>query len=292
MCRIHVALALIVYACLSSPIGAYGNDSISGFAEVNGTQLFYEMKGEGEAIVFIHSGGFDRRIWERQFDAFADHYRVLRYDVRGYGKSKPPTRPYSDEEDLYQLLTSLKISKVHLVGMSLGGRIAIDFALAHPDMAVSLVPVASGLSGYPFSAQDLMEILKVVYAIQNDDGSHAGEAWLQSAFNAPAMENPEVATVLRPIAIENSRSWLINPFFPRPPFPPAIERLKDIHVPTLLIMGDRDVPTVKAIMQTLGAGIPGAKTVVIVGAGHVVNLEKSEEFNRVVRKFLNERVGE
>ncbi|MDH5253070.1 MAG: alpha/beta hydrolase [Nitrospira sp.] len=81
------------------------------------------MKGQGEAIVFIHSGGFDRRIWERQFNVFADYYRALRYNVRGYGKSKSPTRPYSDEEDLYQLLTPLKISKAYLVGMSWGERI-------------------------------------------------------------------------------------------------------------------------------------------------------------------------
>lgn len=289
MFRIPVVLAMIFYACLFSPTAGYSNESVSGFAEVNGTKLFYETKGKGEAIVFIHSGGFDRRIWDVQFNAFADRFQVIRYDVRGYGKSSTPTRPYSDEEDLYQLLNYLHIPKAHLIGMSMGGRIAIDFALTHPDMTAGLIPVAPGLSGYAFSTQDLMEILKVVYAIQKDDGSYAGEAWLQSAYNAPAMERPETAKVLRPIAIENARAWLINPFFPRPPLPPAIQRLKDIQAPTLLIMGDRDVPTVKAIIQTLEAGIPGAKKVVISGAGHVVNIERSEEFNRVIREFLNKR---
>jgi len=283
-----VLATLLAIGLFSSTIG-FGNESVSGYAEVNGTKLYYETKGKGEAIVFIHSGGFDRRIWEAQFNAFSDRFQVIRYDVRGYGRSNAPTMPYSDEEDLYQLLRFLRVPRVHLIGMSMGGRIAIDFALTHPDMTASLIPVAPGLSGYAFSTQDLMEILKVVYAIQKDDGSFAGEAWLQSAYNAPAMERPEIANVLRPIAIENARAWLINPFLPRPPFPPAIQRLKEIAAPTLLIMGDRDVPTVKAIIQTLEAGIPGAKKVVIAGAGHVVNIEKPEEFDRAIRDFLRKR---
>jgi pimeloyl-ACP methyl ester carboxylesterase len=289
MFRIHAVLALIFLACLSNSTVAYGNESASGFAEVNGTKLFYEMKGRGEAIVFIHSGGFDRRIWDDQFSTFADHYNVIRYDVRGYGKSNPPTKPYSDDEDLYQLLKFLKIPKAHLIGMSMGGRIAIDFTLMYPKMVTSLILAVPGLSGYIVSAEDMIEYLKIVYEIHKDDGSYAGEAWLQSPYVAPAMEHPEIAKRLQPIAIENSRAWLINPFFSRPPFPPAIYRLKEIRVPTLLIMGDRDVPTIKKIIKTLEGGIRGAKKVVISGAGHVVNMEKSDDFNRAMRDFLNKR---
>jgi len=291
MFRMHKVLALVLFVCISIPTAVFGAEVTSGIAEVNGTKLFYEMKGKGEAIVFIHSGGFDRRVWDDQFNTFSEHYKVVRYDVRGYGKSIPPTKPYSDEEDLYQLLKFLNIPKAHVVGMSMGGRIAIDFTITHPEMVASLIPVSSAVSGYPFSAQDLMEILKVVYAIQNDDVSFAGagEAWLQSAYNAPAMEHPEIAKRLRPIAMENARAWLINPLFPRPPFPPAMSRLAEIHAPTLVILGERDISTIKAIAQALETGIPGAKKVVIPGAGHVVSMEKPEEFNSAVLDFLNKR---
>jgi pimeloyl-ACP methyl ester carboxylesterase len=81
--------------CLSVPVGGYGEGKRSGFAEVNGTELFYEMKGTGQPVVLIHSGGFDSRIWDDQVEAFSE-YKVICYDVRGHGKSKAPTRPYSE----------------------------------------------------------------------------------------------------------------------------------------------------------------------------------------------------
>lgn len=222
MIDLRTVLTLAVVGCFALPIAAYGDEMKSDFAEVNGTKLYYEMKGNGPAIVFIHSGGFDSRTWDDQFSAFSGRYTVIRYDVRGYGKSKASTKPYSDDEDLYQLLKSLKVQKAHLIGLSLGGRIAIDFTLTHPEMVTTLIPVAPGLSGFPFTAEDMIELMKIVYSIQNDDCTPAGEAWLRSAYNAAAMENPVVVAKLRPIAIENSRAWLINIFFPRPPFPLAV----------------------------------------------------------------------
>jgi pimeloyl-ACP methyl ester carboxylesterase len=262
-----------------------------GFAKVNGTEIYYEMQGKGPATVFIHSGGFDRRIWDEQFAAFSDAYTVIRYDVRGYGKSPAPTRPYSDDDDLYQLLSFLKIEKARLVGCSLGGRIAIDFTLTHPEMVGGLVLAAPGLSGYPYGPEDSLELMKIVYSIENDDGTPAGEAWLRSAYNAPAMENPAVAARLRPIAVENSRAWLINIFFPRPPFPPAIERLPDIRVPTLLIRGDRDVPSITKIVDLLEKNVPGARKMIIPGAGHMVSVEKPAAFNSAVLEFLSKHRG-
>ncbi len=269
------------------PIAAYGSEPKSGIAEVNGAKLFYEMKGSGPAIVFIHSGGFDRRIWDDQFTAFADKYTVIRYDVRGYGKSAAPTRPYSDDEDLFQLLTFLKVKKAHLMGLSMGGRIAIDFTLTHPDMVASVTAVAPGLSGFPFAPEDTIEMMKIVYSIQNDDGTPAGEAWLKSAYNAAAMENPVIAAKLRPIAIENSKVWLINFFFPRPAFPLAVQRLGEIKAPMLVIRGDRDVPTIMKVVDTLEKNVPGVKKVIIPGTGHMVNVEKPGEFNKIVMEFLS-----
>jgi pimeloyl-ACP methyl ester carboxylesterase len=282
-------LALIVAGLLAAPATGYEENRVSGLAEVNGTKLYYELKGQGPSLVFIHGGALDRRMWDDQFNIFAEHYKVIRYDVRGHGKSRPPTKPYSDDEDLYLLLKLLNIKKAHLIGLSLGGRIVIDFALTHPEMVETLIPVAPGLSGYTFSPQHLQGMMKIVYSIHQEDGSPAGELWLQNPYLAPAMENPAVAPKLRPIAVENSRVWLINPLFSRPLFPPAIQRLSELRAPTLLIMGDRDLPDIQKIVQTLEAGIPGSKKVVIPGAGHLVNMEKPEEFNRVVLEFLSKR---
>ncbi len=284
--RIFVTFVSIF--CFSLSIAAFGGEKMkSGFAELNGTKLYYEMKEKGPAVVFLHSGGFDRRMWDDQFAAFSDRYTVIRYDVRGYGKSPAPTKPYSDDEDLYQLLKYLKVQKAHFIGLSLGGRIAIDFTLTHPEMVATLILVAPGLSGFPFSAEVTMELMKIVYSIQSDDGTPAGEAWLRSPYNAAAMENPAVAAKLKPIAIENSRAWLINFLFPRPPLPLAVQRLPEIHVPTLLIRGDRDVPMITDIVETLEKNISGSKKVIIPGAGHIVNVEKPREFDATVLDFLS-----
>ena len=253
------------------------------------TQLYYEVTGEGPPLVFVHSGGFDRRLWDEQFFAFADRHTVIRYDVRGHGESPPPTKPYSDAEDLYSLLQWLHISKAHVVGLSLGGSIVIDLALAHPQMINTLILVAPDVSGYAFSAEFTYGFIKVVTSIGQDDGAPAGDLWLQSSILAPAMANPTVAHKLRQIARENARFWLINPLFRRDSFvsPPATQRLAEIHTPALLIVGDRHIPDVLNEARLLESGVAGIKRVVIPGAGHLVNMEKPEEFNRAVRDFLS-----
>src|SRR5947208_6867645 len=104
----------------------------AGFIEVSGTSLYYEEMGEGHPLVLIHGGYMDRRMWDDQFAIFAEQYRVIRYDVRGFGKSALPTVPYADRQDLYELLTALGVQSAYLLGLSLGGVIAVDFALEHP----------------------------------------------------------------------------------------------------------------------------------------------------------------
>jgi pimeloyl-ACP methyl ester carboxylesterase len=250
--------------------------------------LFYEVAGNGPPLVLVHSGAFDRRLWEDQCQAFAAHYRVIRYDVRGHGRSPLPTKPYSDAEDLYRLLAALQVERAHFVGLSLGGRIAIDFALAHPAMVESLILAAPDVSGYAFSPEHVLGWIKIVTSIERDDGAPAGDLWLASHYLAPAMEHPEIAAKLRPIARDNARFWLIHPLLARDLFavPPATLRLGEIHAATLLVVGDRHTTDVRNMARLVEQGIAGVRKVVIPGAGHLVNVEKPQEFNRAVLEFL------
>ena len=153
---------------------------------------------------------------------------------------------------------------------------------------MGLVLVAPGLSGYVFSGEHTLRWIQLVQAIEEDDGSPAGDVWLQNPYMLPAMERPAVAQRLQPIARENARSWLIHPLFPRDLFtaPAAIQRLSELQAPTLLILGDRDQPDIQSIVHTLETGVEGSQKVVIAEAGHLVNMEKAEEFNQTVLNFL------
>ncbi len=262
-----------------------------GFAEVSGTKLYYEVIGEGYTVVLIHAGKLDGRMWDDQVREFARHYKVVRYDVRGYGKSEMPQKPYSDVEDLCRLLKFLNVDKACLVGLSVGGKIAIDFALEHPEMIDALIPVAPDLSGFNWSNEKIIQGYQSILETARDEGeSKAVEMWLEFSLFAQAMENPAIAPRIREMVQENSHVFLLNPLLRRPLKPPAIERLSKIRTPTLIIVGDRDVSDIKTITDTLEANITGAKKMVIPGSGHLVNIEKPEEFNRTVLDFLSEHL--
>lgn len=247
--------------------------------------LYFESRGEGNAVVLLHGGQMDRRMWDAQFELFAARYRTIRYDIRGFGRSDPPTTPYSDADDLYALLQHLKVKNAALVGLSLGAAVALDLALAHPDTADALILVCPGLGGFPFKdkANDLRA---VVEAARDESPQKAAELWLQNPYMSVAMENPALREKLHLLAVDNGNSWLKNPLLLRRSKPPAAERLRDIRAPTLVIGGERDVSDIHQIVAKLAAEIPGAKQQIVGGAGHLVPMEKPEEFNRLVLDFL------
>ena len=125
----------------------------SGFAEINGARLYYEDAGQGFPIVMVHAGIADHRMWDDQFPVFAQQYRVIRYDNRGYGKSRMVPGPYSLRDDLLKLMQVLDVEQAVVMGCSMGGETVIDFTLEHPDKAAALITVGSGMSGFPYEGE-------------------------------------------------------------------------------------------------------------------------------------------
>jgi pimeloyl-ACP methyl ester carboxylesterase len=259
-----------------------------GFAPVKGTRLYYEVKGKGPALVLIHGGQMDSRMWDDQFAVLARRFTVLRYDVPGYGGSYQPDQLYNDADDLAALLDYLEVSSAHVVGLSLGGRIAVDFALAHPKCVRSLTLAGPGLAGYeaPDAEKVELRMWELIKTARDVGPDKVTEQWLKDPFMAPAMEQPRLVARLKRLSRENAHCWLRNPLLQRSPPPLAAKRLGEIKAPTLLVLGDRDVPQIKATIDALEKGIRGSKKVVIKGAGHMVNMEKPREFNDVLRDFL------
>ncbi len=247
--------------------------------------LYFESKGNGKPVVLIHGGQMDRRMWDAQFDVFARHYRVIRYDIRGFGKSSTPAKPFSNHEDLHLLLRHLQVKKASLVGLSLGAALAVDFALARPDEVESLLLVCPGLSGFPFEdkANDLHAVIE---AAQDENFDKAAKLWLANPYMSVAMENAALRDRLRQLARDNAHCWLNNPLLVRRSRPSAAERLREIRAPTLIIGGERDVSDIHKIVAKLASEITGARKQSVDDAGHLVPMEKAQEFNRLALDFI------
>jgi 3-oxoadipate enol-lactonase len=257
---------------------------------VPGSRLYYESMGSGPTVVLLHGGNLDRRMWDEQLPVLVPHFRVIRYDARGFGRSGHADTVFQAHADLYALLHHLDVRRASFVGLSLGGRIAIDFTLEHPDMVEKLVLAGPGLSGWrDWSAEDTTWLTAARRAAHAGDSVGMAIAWLTSAYMRPAMEQPRLANRLRAIASENATYWMglfRHGEVEQDANPPALGRLAAIRSPTLLLVGDRDSPVIRRIVDTLSVSIPRSAVVVIHGAGHMVNLERSPEFNLAVLEFL------
>ena len=258
------------------------------FAEVNGTRLYYEVAGAGHPLALVHGFSLDTRMWDDQIAPFAERYRVIRYDLRGFGKSALPTEEaYRSADDLKALLDHLGIERAHILGLSLGGWVAINFALAYPAMTSALIPVDSVLAGYRFSP-DYITLNRSIFSMGRQQGiSAAREAWLRHPLFQPALEQPHVAPRLRQIIGDYSGWHWANHDPEASPQPPAIDRLASIGAPALVIAGERDLPDFQAIADILATRIPHAQKVIIPGAGHMSNMEAPAAFNSVVLQFLD-----
>lgn len=270
--------------------------SARGFAEVNGAKLYYEVTGTGHPLVLLHEGIADSRMYDDQFHAFAQRYCVVRFDLRGFGQSDLPPRdnPVALHEDLYGLLAFLGIKKTYVLGMSMGGAIALDFTLAHPAMVDALILVAPGVSGYDmtsFEAKYRAIGEEIEEALKRGDDERASELetriWVDGPERTPQQVDPVVRQRVYEMNLYNYRHMGTVEFPPPQELdPPAIARLGEVAVPTCLIIGDKDVREMLSIIEKLEQGIPGARKVVMHDVAHALNMEQPEEFNRIVLDFL------
>lgn len=265
----------------------------TGFVDVGNTQIYYEEMGSGRPVIMVHGGLLDRRMWDDQFAAFAHSYRAIRFDARGHGLSKAPSGTFSHHEDLKKILDALKVEKAAIMGFSMGGYIAIDVALVYPDRVRALILVAPGLTGYKFESEPLKKNNELFNkAAQENDLKMLVEyfqrSWTDGPSRTPDQVNPAVREKVRQMSIATLEIWNDESREIRLE-PPAIGRLAEIHVPTLAVVGDLDMPDILEIVGLIEKNIKGARKEVINGVAHMVSMEKPEEFNRIVLDFLSGR---
>jgi 3-oxoadipate enol-lactonase len=265
--------------------------SQTGFLDTQGAPLYYEVAGTGHPLLLIHSGITDCRMWDDQFQTFAQQYQVIRYDLRGYGKSTVPSGKFANHEDVTALFDHLGIKQAHVIGISIGGLIALDFTLAHPDKVTSLVLGAPDVSGRESSSADVSRFAEEEEALlERGDLNGATNLnlrmWLDVPRRTPDQVDPTVRQRIYEMQYHAFTVQIPAEAEEFPLKPPAITRLAEIHVPTLLIVGEYDIPEKIELVGQLVAEIPNARQIVISDAAHIVSMEQPEEFTRVVLDFL------
>jgi len=258
-----------------------------GLAPVDGCRLYYEVRGAGPAIVLVHAGLWDLRIWDDQMDAFAKGHTVIRFDLPGYGRSEFPDRPFSIRGQIADLLRLLEVSPVVVLGCSIGGQIALDFTLEHPELVDRLILVDAGMSGD--DTHDDPDMIKVLE--EAEEAFKAGDLErmvdLQLQVWTPLRTDPEVDRRIRDIALDNRRVDTLDWSLSQRLDPPAAGRLEEVRVPTLVVLGEHDAAPIAVIGEKMARGIAGARKVVIEGADHLPNMRAPREFNRIALEFLS-----
>lgn len=259
-----------------------------GFATINGARFHFEQAGSGVPLILLHGLGLNLHMWDDQFAPFADHYRVIRYDLRGFGLSPPSApAPFSHAEDLKGLLDHFKIKRAHILGLSLGGRVALDFSLMYPDSLDRLVLVDPALGGYRFSEDWLGLIAPIMQHGKNGDIAAAKRLWLAHPLFAPVRARAQSRQQFEQIAANDPGWHWLNQGFEQSLNPSAAKRLQDINAPTLVVVGEKDLPDFHVIAELLNKDIPHVQKFNLIGTGHMANMEAPEQFNEIVLEFLS-----
>lgn len=255
------------------------------FVSVRGSSLYYEECGTGaRAVVLIHDGVVNSAVWDDVWPAFCGRFHTIRYDRRGYGRSPASTTAWWEGDDLAAILRRAGVTRATLVGSSHGGEIAINFTLAHPELVSRLVLVGAVVGGLPYTEHFISRNMANSEALRKGDVAGGVKAWANDRYLI-APSNDAARKKLLDLLVANpqdlTHSEKVNP--PKP----ALARLGDIHVPTLVLAGDADIPDVHAHAGAIEAGIPRARRMVIPNTGHIMYLEKPDEFARIVMDFID-----
>jgi pimeloyl-ACP methyl ester carboxylesterase len=283
--------ALFCAWCLTVSLAASTRATAQGHtASINGASLYYEIAGEGAPLVLIHGWSLNLRMWDPQVSALSRRFRVIRYDRRGFGKSTGNEDITWDADDLNALLDHLGVTKAHILGMSQGGRVALQFARNHPDRLSSLIlhgaPAPDGF-GLPWSGADRTRF--------DEWGTIAREQGIDAfrrAWSAhPLMEIPaghaDAKARLAELVAAYRGGRFLTPASPSGAGAAiTMDDLPRIGVPTLVLVGDKEVPFLQIVARALAYYLPNARLATVPGGGHMVNLIEPDKYNAAILKFL------
>ena len=264
----------------------------SGFVNSGNAKLYYETAGQGLPFVMIHAGVADSRQWNNEFEFFARNYQVVRYDMRGYGKSEPADGEFNHLDDFVAVLDAIGLQEpVVMMGCSMGGGLAMDFALMHPSRVRALIMVGSGPSGLELDVPAPAKFADAEKAFEAGDLDLVCEIETQIWFDGAGRTPEQVNQGMRKLLYEMNHQALaheakqLGKRIPNSQVP-AFDRLGDLKIPVLIIVGAHDTPYILAAADYMVERIPSARKVVIEDAAHLPNMDHPDEFQAHVANFL------
>lgn len=258
---------------------------------VNGAELHVETAGAGEPVVLVHAGITDSRMWEPQVEHLAPAHHVVRYDLRGFGRSTIPPEPFAHHEDLIALFDTLGLGPAIVVGASYGGEVAAAFTLEHPELVRGLVLVNT-LAGMREPSEELRAGWRAVNAEMEEGNVEAAveiesRMWIDGPHRTPGAVDASLRERVTAMnAAIFARMDEQEAAEERELDPPVVDRLAEIAAPTLIVVGTLDQPDALASAETLAAGIPNARRETIPDAAHLPSLERPDVFNRLLAESM------
>jgi len=253
--------------------------------DVEGGKIYYEECGTGdEAVLLAHDGVVNSAVWDKVWPSFCKNFHAVRYDRRGYGRSPAATVLYTETDDMFALLRHLKIRRAMIVGSSHGGELSIEFTIEHPEMVEQLVLVGAVVHGYPYSDHFLYRGEATWGGSGNPANVSASITRIANDKYLTAPDHPAARQQIHDLLTASPQDVTHNEM--ARDVPSSLPRLHEIHAPTLILVGDADIPDVHAHAGAIETGIPNARRIVVSDAGHLMYLEKPEEFSRIVIGFL------
>lgn len=247
--------------------------------------LSHDVAGEGPTLLLLHSGVCDRRMWEPQWPALLEAgYRVIRCDFRGFGQTPVADHPYSDADDVAELLRHLGIERAALVGSSYGGQVAMELAARHPDMITALALLCSAAPGHVPS-----DALRS-FAEREDALLEAGDIAGATELNVETWLGPEADDAVREHVGRMQRHAFDVQLAATEAFAPthAEVDLSLIKAPCLALSGGQDLPDFHDIATRLPQQLPDARHHELPWAGHLPNLERPAEVTDLLTRFLRQ----
>jgi pimeloyl-ACP methyl ester carboxylesterase len=274
-------LPLLAALLLSPGAGRAGEQ----YLKIGGDRLYYEEAGSGAAVVLLHDGLMHAVAWDGVWKPLGEKFHVVRYDRRGYGRSDTPKARFSPVADLAALLDHVRVPRATLVGCSSGAALAIDFAIEHPDKVEQLILIGPALHGMATSGHFYERGQRNNAPLEKGDAKAAAENWSRDRYQI-AEGHDGARKALYDALVQCPHNLKYPGGLEIRSSPPAVDRLAEVRVPTLILVGEHDIADVHAYSGAIEAGVWGARREVIKDAGHLIALEQPDRLGRIITRVV------